>query len=519
MSFNIAMFIQESARRKPEKTALIMDDKRMNYSQLQKNIECFSSALGALGVQRDDKIMLILPNILQFPICFFGVARLGAVNVPVNVLYKERELTYRLQDCQAKAVIVFEEFIEEVLKSYKVVDTCTHLIIVRDGIDDNSPKYRRDSGIETIYDYQMLMERSYDSQEMVFTGADEPVVILYTSGTTGDPKGAALSHFSIFYQCGFVPLEGRGRREYREGVGIAHLPFYHVFGLFNVLCATMAMGGTISLLRRFEPGKVLDVIERDGISDFAGVPTMYNRLYHHPDFKNRDLSSLVTCGCGGAPLPVELADAWEEAVGIQIQEGYGMTETGSGVSTNAVDQVDAKIGSAGQPMWGNEIKLVDDQGNSVPQGELGEVVVRGPGMMNGYHNKPDINAKSFRNGWLNTGDIGHFDEEGYLFIVDRKKEMIIRGGYNIYPRQIEEVLYEHPAVQECAVIGIPNSDLGEEVKAVLYLKSGKSATSEEIQAFCKERIAAFKYPRIVEIRDKELPKNATGKIQKRQLKN
>ena len=346
------MFIQESARRKPEKPALIMDHERMNYTQLQKNVECFSSALEALGVGRDEKVMLLIPNILQFPICFFGVAHLGAVNVPVNVLYKERELTYRLQDSQAKAIIVFEEFIEEALKSHKAVDTCEHMIIVREGVDDNTTKYRRDYGIDTIYDYHKLMEKSYDSKELVFTGADEPVVILYTSGTTGDPKGAVLSHFSIFYQSGFVPLEGRGRREYREGVGIAHLPFYHVYGLFNVLCATMAMGGTISLLRRFEPSNVLDVIERDGITDFAGVPTMYNRLYHHPDFKKRNLSSLVMCGCGGAPLPVELADAWEEAVGIQIQEGYGMTETGSGVSTNAVDQVDAKIGSAGQPMWG-----------------------------------------------------------------------------------------------------------------------------------------------------------------------
>lgn len=519
MSFNIAMFVQESTRRKPEKTALIMDDESMSYQQLYANIQLFSDALGQLGVERGDRVMHVIPNVLPFPVCFFGVAHLGAVSVPVNVLYKERELTYRLKDSAAKVIIVFEEFLPEAMKSFRAVDSCTHMIVIKEGAEDNCQHYRDQTGVEQIHDYGLLMKSAASDNEMAFTGADEPAAILYTSGTTGDSKGAVLSHFSIFYQSGFVPHEGRGKKEYREGIGIAHLPFYHVFGLFNVLCTTMVLTGTISLLRRFEPGKVLEVMKRDKITDFPGVPTMYNRLYHHPDFKKMDWSNLVSCGCGGAPLPVELADVWEKATGVRIDEGYGMTETGSGVCTNGVDQVEAKIGSVGQPMWGNEIKVVDDDGKEVAQGELGEVVVRGPGMMNGYFNRPEINAKSFRNGWLNTGDIGHFDEEGYLFIVDRKKEMIIRGGYNVYPRQIEEVLYEHPSIQECAVVGVPNDDLGEEVKAILYLKVGQSTTAEDIKAFCKERMAAFKYPRIVEIRDEELPKSATGKILKRQLKD
>ncbi|MEM7373308.1 MAG: long-chain fatty acid--CoA ligase [Bacteroidota bacterium] len=513
MSFNIAMLLQESARRDPQKTAIILDHIHVSYQQLDQASRTFASALAQLGVNKGDRVMLMIPNLPEFPICFFGIGHIGAVSVPVNVLYKEREISFRLKDSKSKILVVWEDFLEEALKSHQAVDSCEQLIVIR-------RKERNISPSDTnLIDFQKVMAAARGSLDMQFTGADDPAVILYTSGTTGVPKGAVLSHFSIFYQSAYAPLSGRGKKEEREIIGIAHLPFFHVYGLFNVLCATISLGGTITLLPRYEPGKVLQVIERDKVTDFNGVPTMYNRLYYHPDFKNRDLSSLFFCGCGGAPLPVELAEAWEAATGVIIEEGYGMTETGSGVSTNAVDQVEAKIGSAGKPMWGNEIKIVDTEGQPLPQGELGEVVCRGPGMMNGYFNRPEANASSFRNGWLNTGDIGYLDEEGYLFLVDRKKEMIIRGGFNVYPRQIEEILYEHPAVQECAVIGVPHDDLGEEVKAVLYLKAGSSCSEDEIRTFCKERMAAFKYPRIVEILEEELPKSATGKILKRQLKS
>ena len=512
MSFNIAMLLKESTRRAPNKTALIMDEVKMNYQQLEKQAINFAAVLQKLGVEKGDRTLLVIPNVPQFPICFFGTAHLGAVNVPVNILYKEHEISFRLQDSAAKVLIVWEDYLEEVQKSFEAIENCKHLIVIK-----TAGKTAING--QNIHDYDTLMAQvANDDIELVFTGADDPALILYTSGTTGIPKGAVLSHFSIFYQSALVPLDGRGGKK-EHGVGIAHLPFFHVYGLFNVLCANVGLAGTITLLPRFEPGKVLEVIERDKVTDFAGVPTMYNRLINHPDFAKRDLSTLEYCGSGGAPMPVELAEAWLAATGAEIQEGYGLTETGSGVTTNGVEHVDAKIGSAGKPMWGTDIKIVDEVGNKVPQGELGEVICRSPGMMNGYFNRPDANAKSYVNNWLSTGDIGYLDADGYLFIVDRIKEMIIRGGLNVYPRQIEEILYEHPAVQECAVIGVPHPDLGEEVKAVLYLKVGHQVTEEAIKAYCKSKMAAFKYPRIVQILDTELPKSATGKIMKRLLKD
>lgn len=510
MSFNIAMLLRESTRRKPDQTALIMDQRKLSYSQLSMAAESFTTGLHQLGVTRGDRVLLVLPNVPQFPICFFGAAYLGAVNVPVNVLYKEAEVSFRLKDSAAKVIIVWEDFLEPSWKSFQSTDSCEHLIVIKT-TGNFIP-----NGTNT-HDFNTIMAAGKNDLEMVYTGADDPALILYTSGTTGIPKGAVLSHFSIFYQSVLIPFDGKGEKTH-DRVTIAHLPFFHVYGLFNVLCASIGMGGTITLLPRFEPGKVLEVIERDKVTDFAGVPTMYNRLVYHPDFDKRDLSSLSFCGSGGAPLPVELADAWEKALGVKIGEGYGLTETGSGVSTNGVDHVEEKIGSAGKPMWGTEFKIVNDEGIMVPQGEKGEVICRSPGMMNGYFNRPEANAVSFNNGWLSTGDIGYLDEEGYLFIVDRKKEMILRGGYNVFPRQIEEILYEHAAIQECAVIGMPHDSLGEEVRAVVYLKAGTSATEEEIRVFCKERMAAYKYPRIVTIREEELPKSATGKIMKRLLK-
>ena len=509
MSFNIAMLLKESTRRAPNKTALIMDEVKVNYGQLEKQAINFAAVLQQLGVDKGDRVLLVLPNVPQFPICFFGAAHLGAVNVPVNILYKEQEISFRLKDSAAKVLVVWEGYLEEAQKSFDTIESCEHLIIVK------TTGTATTNG-QNIHNYETLMAQAADAEvELVFTGADDPALILYTSGTTGIPKGAVLSHFSIFYQSVLISLDGRGGKK-EHGVGIAHLPFFHVYGLFNVLCANIGLAGTITLLPRFEPKKVLEVIERDKVTDFAGVPTMYNRLLNHPDFSKRDLSSLDFCGSGGAPMPVELAEAWLAATGTEIQEGYGLTETGSGVTTNGVEHVEAKIGSAGRPMWGTDIKIVDEAGNKVPQGELGEVICRSPGMMNGYFNRP--NAKSYVNNWLSTGDIGYLDNEGYLFIVDRIKEMIIRGGLNVYPRQIEEILYEHPAVQECAVIGVPHPDLGEEVKAVLYLKAGQHVTEEAIKIYCKSKMAAFKYPRMVQILETELPKSATGKIMKRLLK-
>ena len=278
----------------------------------------------------------------------------------------------------------------------------------------------------------------------------------------------------------------------------------------------LALGSTMTCMVRFDPVKALEMIARDKVTHFAAVPTMYLQMLNHPDRPQYDLSSLRTCGSGGAPIPLETLETWKRHYGSQIQEGYGLTET-SPTATWSQGPVKPKFGSCGKPIWGCQIKIVDDAGNTLPPGKEGEVLIRGVNVMKGYYKQPEATAQILKNGWFYSGDIGKLDEEGYLYIVGRKKDMILRGGFNIYPREIEELLYEHPAVAEAAVVGVKHDELGEEIKAVVYLKPGCNATEGELQAYCKERIAAFKYPRIVEIRKQPLPKGPSAKILKREL--
>jgi long-chain acyl-CoA synthetase len=291
---------------------------------------------------------------------------------------------------------------------------------------------------------------------------------------------------------------------------------FHSFGQSCVMNTVLALGSTMTCMPRFEPAKAMEMIQRDKVTHFAAVPTMYLTMLNHPDRAKYDLSSLRTCGSGGAPMPVETLDTWQKHYNFQIQEGYGLTET-SPTATWSQGPVKPKAGSCGKAVWGCQIKIVDDQGNTLPPNKEGEVLIRGVNVMKGYYKQPEATAQILKNGWFYSGDIGKLDEEGYLYIVGRKKDMILRGGFNIYPREIEELLYEHPAVAEAAVVGVKHEELGEEIKAVVYLKPGSRATEDEIQAYCKERIAAFKYPRIVEIRDQPLPKGPSAKILKREL--
>jgi long-chain acyl-CoA synthetase len=300
-----------------------------------------------------------------------------------------------------------------------------------------------------------------------------------------------------------------------DWVSLAVLPLFHVFGMNSVMNVAVRARGQLTLLPRFEPGKALEIIERDHVNSFAGVPTMYSALLHHPDREKHDTSSIDLCVSGGSALPVELLRGFDEAFGAKVLEGYGLSETVGMGSFNLPDR-ERKPGSIGVPVGGTEMKVVDDDDKEVPQGERGEVVMRGPFVMKGYWNKPDATDEVMKGGWFHTGDIATVDEDGYFFIVDRKKELIIRGGYNVYPREIEEVLYAHPAVREAAVVGFAHDDLGEEVAAAVALKEGTEATPEELRDYVKQRVAAYKYPRVVWIED-ELPKTATGKILKREI--
>jgi long-chain acyl-CoA synthetase len=347
---------------------------------------------------------------------------------------------------------------------------------------------------------------------MTDRGSQDTAVILYTSGTTGTPKGAELTHENLLRNCQVArSLFDLGA----EAVTLGALPLFHSFGQTCGLNATVLGGGTLTLIPRFDPARALEIIERDRVTIFEGVPTMYGGMLHVPDRERYDVSTLKLCASGGAAMPVELMRGFEQAFGCKVLEGYGLSETSPVASFNHPDR-ERKPGSIGTPIEGVEMKVVDDRDEEVAQGEVGEIVIRGHNVMKGYWQRPEATAEALRGGWFHTGDMARIDEDGYFFIVDRKKDMIIRGGFNVYPREIEEVLYEHPAVREAAVIGVPDEQYGEEVAAAVALKEDAEVSAEELREFVKGNVAAYKYPRVVFFVD-ELPKGPTGKILKREI--
>jgi long-chain acyl-CoA synthetase len=505
MSLNLAVMLRESARARADKTAVILDQFRLTYRQLEAVTNQVAGSLIAAGMRPGDRVAVMLPNVPQFPIAYYGVLKAGGVVVPMSVLLKAPEIEFYLADSGARFLVTWEDFTGEALKAAAPMGQVSTFAALRPG--GNLPAGARD--------FAELMQGS-PSYEMAPTSPEDTAVILYTSGTTGRPKGAELSHLNLF-MCSEV---GATRLvAYEEGdVAMAVLPLFHSFGQSNVMNTTFYAGGTITLVPRFDAAKVLEVMERDRVSIFAGVPTMYFGLLHHPERGRFDTTSLRLCVSGGAAMPGEVMTAFEQAFGVTVLEGYGLSETSPTASFNRSKE-ERRFLSVGKPIWGVEMKIFDEDDHAVPAGRdhVGEIVIRGHNVMKGYFKNPEATAEAMRGGWFHSGDMGFVDEEGYFFIVDRKKELIIRGGFNVYPREVEEVLYAHPAVAAAAVIGVPDERLGEEVKAVVQLKPGQSATPEELIDFCKERVAAYKYPRTVQLVD-QLPIGPTGKILKRELK-
>jgi long-chain acyl-CoA synthetase len=500
----------ETARRLPDHVAIICGDVQMTYGQLESATNRLANALVRLGLERGQKVLVMLPNIPQFVIAYYGVLKAGGVVVPVNVLYKARELEFLLTDSESVAFIACTEFLAEALESMRNVKTCRHLIVAP------VPRPPAPVAAAAIQRFDELLANASADFDMVQTEADETAIIVYTSGTTGKPKGAELTHFGQLFQCRVLPdlVPDMSRP---DDVALVALPLFHAFGQTCVMSTAVAMGTTLSLMPRYEPGPALQQLQRDRVTLFAGVPTMYVQMLHHPDRKKYDLGRLRRCVSGGAPIALETLETWKREYGFDISEGYGLTET-CPIATMSIG-IQPRYGSCGKAIWGVDVKVVDLAGQTVPPGAEGEVLIRGVNLMKGYYKNPAATAEAMKDGWLHTGDIGKMDADGYLYIVGRIKDMIIRGGYNVYPREIEELLYEHPAVQECAVVGVPHAELGEDVKAVVFLKPGASATVEELRTYCKDRVAATKYPRIVEIRAEPLPKGPTGKILKRELKD
>jgi long-chain acyl-CoA synthetase len=504
MSLNLATMLREAVSESPTKAVALFDGGRMTYAELDALSDRCAAGLRRDGIGRGDAVALQLPNLPQFLIAYFGILKNGSVVVPLNVLLKAPEVEYHLTDSQARALITWSGFALEAAKGAAGA-----------GVDRIYVVHTSQGTELSIGEpFEHLLAELDGAAPFEQTDPGETAAIVYTSGTTGRPKGAELTHFQLFMN---ADTPGRLFGIQPDDVVLVALPLFHVFGMCSELNVCVRFAATMSLMPRFEPAKVLEVIQRDRVTIFEGVPTMYISLLNHPGVDQYDLSSLRIGISGGAAIAAEVLDAFERRFGIVILEGYGLSETASTTTFN-FSADDRRIYSVGKPIWGVEVEIWDEQHRRLPAGteHVGELVVRGVNTMRGYHNNPEATAEAFSGGWFHTGDLGYVDGDGYFFIVDRKKDLIIRGGYNVYPREIEEVLHAHPSVAEAAVVGVADPRLGEEVKAYVELKPGLSATEDELIAFTKERLAAYKYPRRVEFRV-ALPKGATGKILKKDL--
>ncbi|MEZ5184940.1 MAG: long-chain fatty acid--CoA ligase [Candidatus Nanopelagicales bacterium] len=487
---NLADNLVQSAKEHSARVAIKMDDVEVTYAALADTAARVAGWLGELGVKPGDRVGVTLPNIPQMPIIYYGILWAGGVVVPMNPLYRSREVAYVLGDSSAKVLFAW------------------------DGVDEQAKPGAEEAGAHYVsVGAQFLPElMTHEPVDLVERADDDTAVVLYTSGTTGSPKGAELTHANMGRNAevcdGLMSIES-------EDIVFGGLPLFHSFGQTVGLNAAVRVGATLTLIPRFEPTKALEVLQRDKVTIMLGVPTMYVALLQHPEKESYDLSNLRVCASGGASLPVEVLRGFEEAFAAVLLEGYGLSETSPVASFNHADR-ERKAGSIGQPIVGVEFRLIDSEWNDVAEGEIGEIAIKGHNVMKGYLGKPEATEWAIVDGWFRTGDLARRDDEGYYFIVDRAKDMIIRGGYNVYPREIEEVLYEHPAIASVAVLGVPHTELGEEVAAAVTLKSGESATEAEIREFAKERVAPYKYPRHIWITT-ELPMGPTGKILKREI--
>jgi long-chain acyl-CoA synthetase len=497
MTLNLGTILWTSARDRPRHPAIRLNDRIVPYADLDRAARGIAASLREQGIGPGQTVALMIPNVPEFTMAYFGILYAGCTVVPLNVLLSGPEVTYHLKDSESKLLIAHPFFSDPATKGVEGVGIP---VVWAGGEVPGAPNLADMAEHEPI-------------ASMHPSAPSDTAVILYTSGTTGKPKGAELTHSNLLLNCALivprlVPIG-------QDSVALATLPLFHSFGQTCIQNASIAIGATFTLLPRFTPKEALEIMERDGVTLFAGVPTMYFALLNHPSDRDYDLSSLKFCMTGGAAMPVEVMKSFEERYPVQILEGYGLSETSPVASFNVLDRP-RKPGSIGYPVWGVDMQVVDDNDRPLPDGEAGEICIRGHNIMKGYWKRPDASKEALRSGWFHSGDVGIRDSDGSYRIVDRKKDMIIRGGFNVYPREIEEVLYAHPAIVEAAVIGVQDEKLGEEVKAIVVLAPGQKLEAQELIAYSKERLAAYKYPRIVEFRD-TLPKGPTGKILKREL--
>ncbi len=495
---NLAQHVERAAKFFPDKAAIIFEGAQWSYRTLNEQANRLANALKANGVQRGDRVALYLPNIPQFAVCYLATLKAGALAVSINAIFKRDEVTYIVNDAGAKVIFTVGDLLQQI-----------------------DPKgFGNPSGLQVVVcegDAQghvtldaWLSQGASDGKAMEMDGND-PAALLYTSGTTGFPKGATLSHgnlssnaWATVHHAGYKPADRLA----------LFLPLFHVFGQNFIMNGAFQACATVVLQRRFVPDVVLNSIQQERVTMFFAVPTIYIALLNM-DLSKWDLSSLRYDFSAAATMPQEISRRWTERFGRPVFEGYGLTECSPFACYN--HDFRHKFGSVGTAIENFELKILDENGYELPLGQWGEICIKGPGVMQGYWGKPEATAQAIRNGWLHSGDIGTMDDEGYIFIVDRVKDMINVSGFKVWPAEVEQVLYRHPAVKEVAVYGIADPLKGESVKAAIVLKAGETVTSEEIIAYCRERIAVYKAPSAVDFVS-ELPKSATGKILKRVLR-
>lgn len=513
---NLSVLLEDSARRYPEKDAFIFGETHMTYKQVNAAANQIANGLRTIGIQPGDKVALSCLNLPYFPIVYFGILKAGAVVVPLSVLLKRDEITYHLEDSDAKVYFCFEGTDElpmarEGHAAFQRVEHCEHFIVI-------PPKLSDISTLEGATSLGPFISKQAATFETEATGAEDTAVIIYTSGTTGRPKGAELTHSNLL-QNAILSADPNLMALESEDVQLTVLPLFHIFAMTVMMNAGLYRGTTNVLLPRFDPQAVLSLMAKHQVTVFAGVPTMYWGLLNF-DSKDFDLGAIAKnlrlCLSGGASLPVKVLEDFEKKFKVPILEGYGMSE-GSPVVTFNHRNRQRKPGSIGTPVWGVEVRIADPEDKPLGPNQNGQLLYRGHNVMKGYYKQPDANAETLKGGWMHSGDIAYMDEDGYFYIVDRTKDMIIRGGLNVYPREVEEAMMKHPAVSLVAVIGVPDDEKGEEIKAYVVPKEGQNIDPEKLIEWTKERIASYKYPRMVELVD-QLPMSATGKILKKELR-
>ncbi|SDI39510.1 long-chain acyl-CoA synthetase [Planococcus glaciei] len=528
-SMPVQEYLTHAYEKFPDKVAIHFLGKDITYHELYDSSKRFANYLQTLGIKKGDRVSIMLPNCPQAVISFYGVLYAGGVVVMTNPLYTEREIAYQMNDSGAKAIVSLDILFPRISKVVK--ETKLENVIIT-GIKDYLPfpknlvypmVQKKQYGMTVKVEHrginhlftEIMKVASTEVATTPFDFEEDLALLQYTGGTTGSPKGVMLTHKNLISNatmCDSWLYKGMNGEETIMGI----IPLFHVYGLTTVLILSVMQGNRMVLLPKFEPETALKTINKQKPTLFPGAPTLYIGLMNHPDIGKYDLSSIEACLSGSAPLPADVQEKFEKITGGKLVEGYGLTETSPVTHSNLLWGERVK-GSIGMPYPDTDCKIfLPGTTDPVPNGQIGEIAIKGPQVMKGYWKRPEDTAATIVDGWLLTGDLGYMNDEGFFFIVDRKKDMIIAGGFNIYPREIEEVLYEHEAVQECVVAGVPDAYRGETVKAYIVQKEGYNVSEEEFNTYCREHLASFKVPRIYEFR-KELPKTAVGKILRRSL--